>query len=1032
MTMVRWRAVLVGIVTCALLAAGQASVAAAATPAIPSSESEPNGTTATASTIASGGRVRANLFPSGDVDFYKFTAAAGDRVYAAIMTSGSAGNSTDSQLTLLASDGTTVVEFDDDNGSFASLSSSIAGASIPSSGTYYLKVNDFTAVTASERYYDLYLQLRSGAPVPEVESNDTPATANPLPAGGVVSGARNPASPTEQDWYSMTLNAGDTVYLSLDLDPERDGTTWNGRLGFALFGDAANQILPIDDPGTGDVTPNPNIPSEAFYMTVKNAGTYYAFVDSASGAVGGPTATYNLNVTVVPAATRSCTQYTSTDVPKTIGPGTGLVSSTITVPGNPRIAHAAVSVNLNHAVMADIDAHLRSPAGNNNGLFSDIGSTTTGGQTVMDVVFDQEAAIPPSFTALSPLMLQPELNYRLSWLDGEQAGGTWTLDLYDDTAGANGGTLTGWSLNLCEPPAEGPTSTIFSTDFESGAAGFTHSGTADEWELGLPATVATTTPNPVADFSTCASGTNCWKTDLDNTYNVSSSQDLLSPSIDLTAKTGTIYASWEQRYQMESANFDHMSVSVEEVGNPSNSRPLYTWLDGTMTDVPGNPVLNIGASAGWGRQRADISDFAGKNIQLRFHLDSDTTVQFAGLGIDDVSVYQPTHVLTVATAGTGQGFVDSSPVGIDCGTFGTHTDCNEDYADGQLVTLTAHASAGSTFTSFTGGGCAGPSPCVVTMDQARSVTATFAQITWPLTVTTAGTGQGFVDSSPVGIDCGTFGTHTDCNQTYNDGQLVTLTAHASVGSTFTSFSGGGCAGPSPCVVTMDQARSVTATFTLIPVATYSATVLSDNPAGYWRFGEASGTVATDSSGNGNHGTYLNGPLLGQTGALVGDTNKAASFDGVNDTVRVPDSNSLDVGDSFSLEGWVKRTSGASSQTLFNKGANGIQLTVMNAANGNQLWLRKANVTTVARSNAPVPADGAYHYFVVTKNGPSTVIYIDNAASTTILAPVQVIANTASLLTFADPGSTVHVFDEWALYDSVLTAADVNEHYDAGT
>ena len=252
-------------------------------------EVEPNGTTATATPIASGDVVvRAPLFPNGDIDFYSFTANAGDRVYAAAMTSGSAGSSTDSQLTLLASDGTTVIEFDDDNGSFAGLSSSIAGAVIPTTGTYFLKVNDFTAGTTSERPYELHFRIQSGAPTPEVEANDTPATANPLPANGWVSGTRNPAVATEQDWYSLTLNAGDTVFLSLDVDPEDDLVTWNGRLGFGLFGDASNQILVVDDAGTGDVAPNPNRPSEALFMTVKTAGTYFAFVDSASAAVGGP------------------------------------------------------------------------------------------------------------------------------------------------------------------------------------------------------------------------------------------------------------------------------------------------------------------------------------------------------------------------------------------------------------------------------------------------------------------------------------------------------------------------------------------------------------------------------------------------------------------------------------------------------------------------------------------------------------------------------------------------------------------------
>ena len=68
---------------------------------------------------------------------------AGDRVYAAVMTAFSAGSSTDSQLSLIGSDGTTVIEFDDDNGSLGALSSSIAGAVIPTTGTYYLKVNHF-------------------------------------------------------------------------------------------------------------------------------------------------------------------------------------------------------------------------------------------------------------------------------------------------------------------------------------------------------------------------------------------------------------------------------------------------------------------------------------------------------------------------------------------------------------------------------------------------------------------------------------------------------------------------------------------------------------------------------------------------------------------------------------------------------------------------------------------------------------------------------------------------------------------------
>ncbi len=622
-------------------------------------EVEPNGSSATASPIVGTNTViRSALFPNGDIDFYSFPATAGDRVYLATMTSFSAGNSNDSQITLMASDGTTVIEFDDDNGSLAGLSSSIAGATIPTTGTYFIRINDFTAGTTSERLYELHFRLQSGAPTPEVESNDTPATANPLPANGWVSGTRNPAAATEQDWYSLTLNAGDTVFLSLDVDPERDGVFWNGRLGIALFGDAGNQILVIDDAGASEA-PNPTIPSEALFMTVKNAGTYFAFVDSASAATGGPTATYHLSVSVHPATDEgvNCTTYTSTNVPQTIGPGAGLVSSTITVPGNPRIADLDVDIVLNHALMADLDVHLRSPAGNDNGLFTDIGSAAVGGQTMMDVVFDDEAGITPAFTVLRGPRYKPENTstagtastsgaYRLSWFDGEDAGGTWTLDIRDDTTNANGGTLTAWSLRICEPPPPPPCAvgfapmTVFSTDFESGAAGFTHSGAQDEWELGLPATVATTAANPVAAFNTCNSGVSCWKTDLDNTYNASSNQDLLSPNINLAGLSAPVVVTWAQRHQVETANFDHMFVDFQQVGGATPVR-LYEWLEPTPISASagtGNPQVNVGGSLGWGVFSRRADSLAGLNTELRFHLDTDPSVQFAGLGIDDVVV----------------------------------------------------------------------------------------------------------------------------------------------------------------------------------------------------------------------------------------------------------------------------------------------------------------------------------------------------------------------------------------------------------
>jgi len=193
--------------------------------------------------------------------------------------------------------------------------------------------------------------------------------------------------------------------------------------------------------------------------------------------------------------------------------------------------------------------------------------------------------------------------------------------------------------------------------------------------------------------------------------------------------------------------------------------------------------------------------------------------------------------------------------------------------------------------------------------------------------------------------------------------------------------------------------------------------------GCWRFDEPSGTTAVDNSPFANNGTYLGKPTLGVPGVFA----TAVSLNSATDSVRVPGSNSLDVGDSFSLEGWIKRTSTTVSQTMFNKGGNGLQLTVMSAGSGNQVYLRKANVSTIARSAVGVPADGHYHHIVATKNASAVKIYVDGIESTVPVSTVQVVQNTTFPLQFG-PGSAQPVtFDQFAIYDQVLSPADVSAH-----
>ena len=237
---------------------------------------------------------------------------------------------------------------------------------------------------------------------------------------------------------------------------------------------------------------------------------------------------------------------------------------------------------------------------------------------------------------------------------------------------------------------------------------------------------------------------------------------------------------------------DHPSIDEEPSWSPDGAEIAFSSARGGSYDIWSIPAPPAGGALQLMAEPTVTQITSGPN--------NDTSPNWFGSNTTPT-----TFTLTVAKAGTGSGTVTSSPVGINCGT-----DCSEGYASGTSVTLTAVPAAGSMFSAWSGA-CSGSGSCVVSMTQARSVTASFTTTggsTFTLTVTKAGTGSGTVRSTPAGVSCG-----ADCTEAYTSGTSVTLTARAGIGSTFSGWSGA-CTGSGACVVSMTQARSVTATFTV--------------------------------------------------------------------------------------------------------------------------------------------------------------------------------------------------------------------------
>ncbi|WP_444996193.1 InlB B-repeat-containing protein [Aliikangiella sp. IMCC44359] len=172
-----------------------------------------------------------------------------------------------------------------------------------------------------------------------------------------------------------------------------------------------------------------------------------------------------------------------------------------------------------------------------------------------------------------------------------------------------------------------------------------------------------------------------------------------------------------------------------------------------------------------------------------------------GSGGNETDNPDPVNQFKLTTSVSGQGSISSSPAGIDCGN-----DCQHEFAENAQITLIASSAAGYELSSWSGD-CEGSASCIVTMDQARSVTATFAEISqtvFSLNVTSSVGGR--VVSTPAGIDCG-----SDCSEPFNENTSVELNATAEQGYIFDRWEGD-CSGGDDCNLQIEADKSVSAIF----------------------------------------------------------------------------------------------------------------------------------------------------------------------------------------------------------------------------
>jgi hypothetical protein len=194
--------------------------------------------------------------------------------------------------------------------------------------------------------------------------------------------------------------------------------------------------------------------------------------------------------------------------------------------------------------------------------------------------------------------------------------------------------------------------------------------------------------------------------------------------------------------------------------------------------------------------------------------------------------------------------------------------------------------------------------------------------------------------------------------------------------------------------------------------------------------------AEDSVGT-NHGTYNGGPTLA-TGALPGDSNKAASFDGVNDYVSI----ARQIQDDFTLEFWFKSTQGLNVNPQWWGNAGLVDGEVNAGGNDFGVSLRSDGRITAGAGAVDTTVistgsfnDGSWHHVAFTRERTSGImrLYVDGALEGQATGPTIALNGPANIHFGKIQGGTNYFageIDDVAVYSTAVPAGTILAHYTA--
>jgi hypothetical protein len=178
-------------------------------------------------------------------------------------------------------------------------------------------------------------------------------------------------------------------------------------------------------------------------------------------------------------------------------------------------------------------------------------------------------------------------------------------------------------------------------DFEDGSGGWI-AGAIDPspiiWELGTPAQT---------EINSAYSGVNAWMTGLTEDYPNSSNSWLLSPPFDFSDLDEPHFS--VRLYIWTENNYDGMIIeSSIDSGNTwqhvrADDVDLEFYTNNSTSGPLDPPKWSGQIAGGYAQYSTSLTELANEDmVYLRFRFQSDTSVQYEGIAVDDVRIWEPT------------------------------------------------------------------------------------------------------------------------------------------------------------------------------------------------------------------------------------------------------------------------------------------------------------------------------------------------------------------------------------------------------